>query len=74
MGFGQVVVVGEPVVFVESPIGAGIAVAVGSLADDGFAVDSLVAVVPIVGNLMMMAIVALDRIDLDSSQPEDFDN
>lgn len=67
-GFEPVLVVGSP-----DKAAATVVVAVGSLADDEFVVDSLAAGIQIVGCLMM-AIVALDRIDLGSLQLGDFDN
>lgn len=66
-GFEQVLVVGSP------DMAAAAVVAVGSLADDDFVVDSLAAGIQIV-DCLMMAIVALDRIDLGSLQLGDFDN
>lgn len=67
-GFEQVLVVGSP-----DMAAAAVVVAVGSLADDDFVVDSLAAGIQIV-DCLMMAIVALDRIDLGSLQLGDFDN
>lgn len=70
-GFEQVLVVGS-LVFGSLDTAAAV-VAVGSLADDDFVVDSLAAGIQIVGCLML-AIVAFDRIDLGSLQLGDFDN
>lgn len=67
-GFEQVLVVGSP-----DMAAAAVVVAVGSLADDDFVVDSLAAGIQI-EDCLMMAIVALDRIDLGSLQLGDFDN